>query len=97
MRSVSCSLVAAALAVAAWCLPVQAADPEAVNGVVTAGAGSYLLTRPDKCRPLPGKVYCTDTVKGPMLTGQWWSSLVFIKYSSVMHAHPMMMGCNEGA
>ncbi len=95
MRSVSSVLCAVALALASWCLPTQAAEPAAVGGVVSLGAGGYLLTRPEKCRPLPDKVYRTDNLQGPMLTGQWWSSLVFDKYSSVMYAQPLMMACND--
>lgn len=64
--------------------------------VVPAGAGSYLTTRPPSCKPLPETIYRTAELKGAMLTGQWWSSLVWQKYSQPLFAHPLVLRCMEG-
>lgn len=60
-------------------------------------SGSYTTVLPKDCKPLPEKIYRTDKVKGPTVTGQWWSSLLWQEFSSNMFAHPMGMVCtNEG-
>lgn len=63
--------------------------------IVTAGAGSYLTTLPKPCKALPETMYRTSDLKGPMLTGQWWSSLVWQKYSQNLFAHPLAMLCTS--
>ncbi len=70
--------------------------PAAGAGVVQAGAGGYLTARPAPCKPLPETLYRTADVKGPMLTGQWWSSLVWQPYSQPLFAHPLALRCAEG-
>jgi len=40
-------------------------------------------------------MYKTANVTGPMVTNQWWSSLVFTKYSQPLFAHPLMVRCTE--
>ncbi|MCX7049896.1 MAG: glycosyl hydrolase [Candidatus Sumerlaeota bacterium] len=67
----------------------------AADAVVKVGAGGYLTAPPKPCKALPDVIYRTEDVKGPMLTGQWWSSLVWQKYSQNLFAHPLMMLCTE--
>ncbi|MHC4882782.1 MAG: hypothetical protein ACYTCV_09325, partial [Planctomycetota bacterium] len=54
-----------------------------------AGAGSYLATIPKPCKPLPETIYRTADITGPMLTSQWWTSLVWKQYSQPLFAHPL--------
>jgi endoglucanase Acf2 len=61
--------------------------------IVQAGAGSYSTGLPDECKPLPEKIYKTSDVKGPTVTGQWWSSLLWQEFSANMFAHPLAMVC----
>jgi len=67
----------------------------AAEDVVRVGAGGYLLQRPKPCKPLPDVLYKTGNVTGPMVTNQWWSSLVFTKYSQPLFTHPLMIRCTE--
>lgn len=60
---------------------------------VAAGAGSYSTELPDGCNPLPERIYKTAGVKGPTVTGQWWSSLLWQEFSANMFAHPLAMVC----
>ena len=66
--------------------------------VAQAGAGSYRLTRPQPCKPLPDKVHKTDALKGHVITGQWWSSLLWQqkKFGQPLFAHPLAAACMEG-
>jgi len=66
---------------------------EARSGIVQVGAGSYSTTLPDGCNPLPEKIYRTQAAKGPTVTGQWWSSLLWQEYSNNMFPHPLAMVC----
>ncbi len=61
--------------------------------VVKAGAGSFTTALPEYCKPLPDKIYKTADVKGPTVTGQWWSSLLWQEFSNNMFAHPLGMVC----
>jgi endoglucanase Acf2 len=61
--------------------------------IIPVGGGSYTTTRPDTCKALPGKIFKTANVKGPIVTGQWWSSLLWQDYSQNMFAHPLGMVC----
>ena len=61
--------------------------------IVAAGAGSYSTALPEGCKPLPEKIYKTADVKGPTVTGQWWSSLLWQEFSANMFAHPLAMVC----
>ncbi len=61
--------------------------------IVAAGAGGYRTTRPKPCKPLPETMYRTAELTGPMLTGQWWSSLVWQRYSQNLFAHPLSLLC----
>jgi endoglucanase Acf2 len=62
---------------------------------VKAGAGGYLTTLPKPCKPLPETISKTADLKGAMLTGQWWSSLVWQPLSQPMFAHPLAMRCTS--
>lgn len=62
--------------------------------VVYVGSGGYRTTVPSHCKPLPKKIYKTGNVTGPTLTSQWWSSLIWQKYSQNMFAHPAFMRCD---
>ena len=37
-----------------------------------------------------------STLTGPMRTGQWWSSLVWMPLSQPLFAHPLVMRCVDG-
>ncbi|MCY2994951.1 MAG: glycosyl hydrolase [Planctomycetota bacterium] len=67
------------------------------NDVVRVGAGGYLRTRPQPCKPLPDVVHKTASLKGPVITGQWWSSLLWQqkKFSQPLFAHPLAAACTE--
>ncbi len=60
---------------------------------VPMGPGSYSLTVPKSCKPLPEKIFKTVAVNGPTVTGQWWSSLLWQEFSQNMFAHPLGMVC----
>lgn len=64
------------------------------QGIVAAGSGSYRTTAPTHCRPLPAELFKTADVTGPMVTNQWWSSLVWTQYSQNMFAHPAFVRCD---
>ncbi len=69
-------------------------SPVATTGeIVATGAGSYSTVLPEGCNPLPEKIYKTADVKGPTITGQWWSSLLWQKFSANLFAHPLGMVC----
>ena len=69
------------------------ATATAAESVVEVGAGGYLTTAPKPCKPLPREIFRTAEVTGPMVTNQWWSSLVWQKHSQNMFAHPAFMRC----
>lgn len=73
---------------AAWGI-ARAEEPQ----TVPMGSGSYSLTLPKSCKPLPEKIYKTAAVSGPTVTGQWWSSLLWQEFSQNLFAHPMGMVC----
>lgn len=66
------------------------------DGVVKVGPGGYLTAPPKACKPLNDRIYKTSDLTGPMLTGQWWSSLVWQPLSQPLFAHPMVMRCVDG-
>ncbi len=70
---------------------------DARPAVVRLGAGGYRLTRPAPCKPLPGKVHKTASFTKPVITGQWWSSLLWQKrkFSQPLFAHPLAVRCAE--
>jgi endoglucanase Acf2 len=63
--------------------------------VAKIGTGGYLTTPPKPCKPLPETIYKTADLKGAMVTGQWWSSLVWQPFSQAMFAHPLAMRCTS--
>jgi len=65
--------------------------------IVRVGAGGYLLTRPQPCKPLPEMVHKTEGFEKPVITGQWWSSLLWQqrKFSQPLFAHPLAATCTE--
>lgn len=85
-----CALPALALAA------VFASGGAGRAGVIQAGAGGYLTEAPKPCKALPETIYKTGDLRGAMLTGQWWSSLVWEKYSQPLFAHPLVLQCTEG-
>lgn len=81
------------LACAGFLLPWAAT---AADGIVGTGAGSYTTVLPADCEPLPGRIYKSGDLKGPTVTGQWWSSLLFQQFSNNIFAHPLGMVCAPG-
>jgi endoglucanase Acf2 len=63
--------------------------------VVSVGSGGYLTTIAPGKDTLPATIYRTDRLTGPMVTNQWWSSLVFLPYSQPMFAHPLAVKASE--
>jgi endoglucanase Acf2 len=66
---------------------------ETASGIVAVGAGSYTTVAPAGLELLPEKIYRTADVKGPTITGQWWSSLLWQEFSNNLFAHPLGMVC----
>lgn len=64
--------------------------------VIPVGAGSYTTERPDGCAALPGEIFRVDWLEGPVPTNQWWSSLVWERFSQNLFPHPLAMVCQEG-
>ncbi len=64
-----------------------------VAEMIPVGSGSYATEVPKSCKPLPEKIFKTAEVKGPTVTGQWWSSLLWQEFSQNMFAHPLGMVC----
>lgn len=65
--------------------------------IVPVSAGSYTTVRPEKIAALPvaEAIYRTKDLTGPVPTNQWWSSLVWEKFSQNMFPHPLGMVCHE--
>ncbi|MGJ8695323.1 MAG: glycosyl hydrolase [Verrucomicrobiaceae bacterium] len=65
--------------------------------IISIGDGSYTTERPEGCEALPGaeEIYRTADLTGPVPTNQWWSSLVWEKFSQNMFPHPLGMVCHE--
>ncbi len=85
-RSISGVAVAVAI--------LSCTSPQTSTGeIIATGAGSYTTTLPDGLNPLPERIFKTADVKGPTVTGQWWSSLLWQEFSNNMFAHPLGMIC----
>lgn len=69
--------------------------PAAADEVAKVGAGGYRLSRLGPCKPLPDKIFVSEHLGKPARTQQWWSSLVWQKYSQPMFAHPLVVRCVE--
>jgi endoglucanase Acf2 len=78
------------VAVLLWTQPSISRSADTVQ----VGAGSYLTKAPKLCKPLPSTIYKTKDVTGPMVTNQWWSSLVWQKFSQNLFAHPAVVRCD---
>jgi endoglucanase Acf2 len=63
--------------------PIRAQD------VVAAGAGTYTTKLPAGAKEPAETPFITSNVKGPVPTNDWWSSLVFQKFSNQMFPHPL--------
>lgn len=65
--------------------------------IVPAGIGSYTTVKPEKIGALPNSegIFRTKELTGPVPTNQWWSSLVWEKFSQNMFPHPLGMVCHE--
>jgi endoglucanase Acf2 len=61
----------------------------AEDGTIKVGRGSYTLTVPPGTKQPPATVYRTDTLRGPIPTNDWCSSLVFARYSECHYPHPL--------
>ena len=84
-----CIVVAALLANPAF------ATPQAE--FVPIGEGGYKTKRPASCKPLQEQIYKLDSWKAPTPTNQWWSSLVWDKFSNNMFPHPIgSVACEDG-
>ncbi len=66
----------------------------AESSTIVVGAGSYTTVRPEPIQPLPEAIFRTDEVDGPMVTNQWWSSLVWQAFSQPLFAHPLALRCD---
>lgn len=60
---------------------------------VDAGAGSYTTVAPADRKVPVRTTFVTDAVSAPLPTNDWWSSLLWTKYSEAMFAHPLVVKC----
>jgi len=74
--------------------PGFSATPDG-SAVIKVGEGGYLSSAPRPCKALPERIYRTEDLRGPMITGQWWSSLVWQPYSQNLFAHPLVLRCTS--
>ena len=64
---------------------------------VSLGPGSYSTQRPESCKPLPEEIFKVDSFEGPTPTNQWYSSLVWDKFSNNFFPHPFgAVACEKG-
>jgi endoglucanase Acf2 len=61
------------------------------DDVVPLGSGSYLAKPPPGAKEPPSTVYKTENVRGPIPTGDWWSSLAWLPFSEPQYAHPLVL------
>ena len=65
--------------------------------IVSLGKGSYSTQRPESCKPLPTEIFKVDSFEGPTPTNQWYSSLVWDKFSNNFFPHPFgAVACEKG-
>jgi endoglucanase Acf2 len=88
ISAVCLPLAGIAIGVALFTLPSQTS---AKSEIVAVGPGSYTTALPEGLLALPEKIFKTADVKGPTITGQWWSSLLWQDFSANMFAHPLGM------
>ncbi len=60
---------------------------------VPVGKGSYATSRPEGAKGPPEEIFRTERVTGPVPTNDWWSSLVWEKFSSRHYPHPLSVNC----
>lgn len=70
---------------------LSAAEP-----IVRAGAGSYATSLPPGAKGPPETLYVTENWRGPVPTGDWWSSLVWMPFSERQYAHPLAFQAEPG-
>ncbi len=74
--------------------PIACAQNESPD-IVSVGAGSYTTKLPTGAKE-PGTLpFVTEAVKKPIPTNDWWSSLVFSKFSNQMFPHPLGVQAHE--
>ena len=63
--------------------------------IISVGAGSYTTRLPAGAKE-PGVLpFVTERVKTPVPTNDWWSSLLFLKFSNQMFPHPLGVQAHE--
>lgn len=72
-----------------------AAPAGAAEGVVPAGAGSYLDKLPAGSKGPPSDIFQTDAVRAKMPTNDWWSSVAWMKFSERQYPHPLAVQCQK--
>jgi endoglucanase Acf2 len=68
----------------------------AEDAYVPIGAGGYVTQLPPGAKAPQPLIYRTDSLKGPMPTNDWWSSLAWMKYSERQYAHPLAVMAEVG-
>lgn len=67
------------------------------SDIVSLGTGSYTTARPEPCQPLPDQIFKVESLSGPTPTNQWWSSLVWDRFSNNLFPHPLgVVTCEDG-
>jgi endoglucanase Acf2 len=83
MNALSSRCLFALVAASMIAAPLRAQD------LVGAGAGTYTTRLPAGAKEPSETPFITSNVKGPVPTNDWWSSLVFQKFSNQMFPHPL--------
>ena len=88
------SFLFATLSVLMLTAPIACAQNESPD-TVSVGAGSYTTKLPAGAKE-PGTLpFVTEAVKRPVPTNDWWSSLVFSRFSNQMFPHPLGVQAHE--
>ena len=59
------------------------------------GLGSISYKSPENIALPPKKIYATDNLKGPIPTNDWWSSILWEKFSSNLFPHPLALNFDK--
>ena len=59
------------------------------------GLGSISYKNPENIALPPKKIYATDNLKGPIPTNDWWSSILWEKFSSNLFPHPLALNFDK--
>ena len=62
--------------------------------LVSLGEGSYTTRRPASCKPLPEEIFREAPADRATPTNQWWSSIVWQRYSQNLFPHPLALKCS---